>query len=42
MSERDEIDSVRLISAWALLVIIFWGEPDIADAIIHFLTEGEL
>jgi hypothetical protein len=24
-------------SGFAFLIIMFWGEPDIADAIIHFL-----
>lgn len=43
MEDKIEIaQSVKLVSGIALLFIFFWGDPDIADAIIYWLTDGAM
>jgi len=32
----------RGIGAVALWVVLFWGDPDISDAIIYYLSSGTL
>jgi len=36
-TNNNTIDSGSTGTGLALLAIMFWGDPDIADAIIHFL-----
>lgn len=33
-------NNIRFISGLTLLIIIFWGDPDIHDAIIYWLMRG--
>ena len=34
------VDSGAWFIGFALLVIAFWGEPDLVDALIQFLMNG--
>jgi len=42
MTGKPHIKIDQFWLAVALLLIFFWGEPDIQDAIIYWLTSGEL
>lgn len=44
---RDEVPEIRmqgarLVGGFALWGALFFGDPDIADAIIYYLSEGNL
>lgn len=42
MSDKRPYHDTERTWLWSatFLIVMFWGEPDIADAIIHWLMKG--